>query len=257
MKIIAILLTYTLLFSQSIVTTREYKVDILPKTEKINIMQLIDKDEGMYSVELKYINDINFKPKKRSDCELEFRLTSKFGGAIYASVCDSTQLITNSVLVNYEHPFIEIESKRSLKLSGELLFWIKGKFIDVFEELVENSIPIQESENGIMREWYENGQLFVEYSYKNERRDGMQKKWYDNGQLMQLYNYKNGKLEGLQTKWYSDGQLRAEWNYSQDQLHGYSKEWYSNGQPKFVKKYDYGVLIDIIESYDKNGIPTE
>ncbi len=255
--LILIIATFAVMFSQTIITTREYKVDILPKTKTINIMELINQDDGLYSVELKHISDINFKSKKRAKCELEFNILSEMAGKITVNICDSIQYINNSVMVNEQNPFIEIDSKRSAKLSGEFVFWIKGKFVDIFQELLEKSIPVIESENGVLREWYEEGQLFTEYQFKNERRHGIQKKWYKNGQLMQLYNYKNGKLNGLQQKWYNSGKLKAEWYYLNDQLHGYSKEWYPNGQQKFVKKYDYGVLLEIVESYDENGISTE
>ena len=49
------------------------------------------------------------------------------------------------------------------------------------------------------------------------------------------------------------GSLKAEWHYKDDKLHGIIKEWYRNGNIKFSKKYEDGILIEVIENYNTDG----
>lgn len=44
------------------------------------------------------------------------------------------------------------------------------------------------------------------------------REYYDNGQLMWERSYKNRKLHGLRRGWYRNGQLEWEWNYENGQL---------------------------------------
>ena len=59
----------------------------------------------------------------------------------------------------------------------------------------------------------------------------------------------------MQLKWYKDGSLKSKMNYISDSQHGKSEEWYSNGQIKYVKIFDNGTLVNVIESYDINSYP--
>ena len=60
-------------------------------------------------------------------------------------------------------------------------------------------------------------------------------------------------LDGLQLKWYENGMIKSKFNYFNDKQHGKSEEWYDNGIVKYVKIFDNGTLINLLESYDANG----
>ena len=79
---------------------------------------------------------------------------------------------------------------------------------------------------GIVREWYENGQLRFEYNFKDGEWDGLQREWYKNGQLRFEYPYKDGEWDGLQRAWKENGQLLYEWNNKDAAVDPYSM----NGQ---------------------------
>lgn len=63
------------------------------------------------------------------------------------------------------------------------------------------------SGDGEFKSWYDNGQLYISTSYKNDKLDGEFKSWYNNGQLYVSTFYKNGKLDGEFKKWHSSGYL--------------------------------------------------
>ena len=107
--------------------------------------------------------------------------------------------------------------------------------------------------DGILNEYYDDGDLKIEYSFENGKKHGLQKRWYNNNQLEIIYNYDMGKLEGLQKKWHNNGILKGEWYYSDDKLNGIIKEWYPNKQLKFSKKYISGELIEVLEHYNPDG----
>jgi len=60
---------------------------------------------------------------------------------------------------------------------------------------------------GEFKQWYDNGQLFVHYFFKDGREEGEVKQWHDNGQLQQHGFYKQGAPEGEIKMWLSDGTL--------------------------------------------------
>ena len=47
--------------------------------------------------------------------------------------------------------------------------------------------------DGLVEEFYDNGQLEWRASYKDGKLDGLWEKFYENGQLEEKRNYKNGK----------------------------------------------------------------
>jgi antitoxin component YwqK of YwqJK toxin-antitoxin module len=65
--------------------------------------------------------------------------------------------------------------------------------------------------NEMYKVWYDNGQLYVECTYKDGKLDGLYKEWLENGQPWVDCTYKDGKRVGLYKKWDENGQLFAEW----------------------------------------------
>ena len=96
---------------------------------------------------------------------------------------------------------------------------------------------------GVQKWWYENGQLWTEGHYKDGKEEGVQKSWHENGVLAYTEYYKDGKKEGVQKSWYWDGQLMSEWNYKDGKEEGVQKSWYENGQLRSEFNYKDGKRI--------------
>ncbi|MGL5124596.1 MAG: toxin-antitoxin system YwqK family antitoxin [Fusobacteriaceae bacterium] len=106
---------------------------------------------------------------------------------------------------------------------------------------------------GIVAEKYENGQIEMEYNYKNGKEDGPYKFYYSNGQLKVEGNYKNGQRDGLFKSYYENGQVKEEENLKNGQQDGPSKTYYENGQVEDEKNYKNGELDGPRKSYTESG----
>ena len=105
---------------------------------------------------------------------------------------------------------------------------------------------------GIVRDWYENGQLQYDGNFKDGKRDSLCRTWYEDGQLMYDNNFKDGKRDGLSREWYENGQLKFEYNFKDGKEDGLCRGWHENGQLKNEYNYKDGTLIDD-RCYDENG----
>jgi len=65
----------------------------------------------------------------------------------------------------------------------------------------------------LYRQWYSNGQLAIEETYKDGKLNGLYRSWYTNGQLSFEKNYKDSKLNDLFRSWYCNGGLWDECIY--------------------------------------------
>src|SRR5690606_9374678 len=80
------------------------------------------------------------------------------------------------------------------------------------------------------KEYFHNGQLKEQISYKNNTLDGEYKAFYENGQLRAHGTYKNGKMTGTWKYWYLNGNLLSEALYNDNgELIGL-KAWDESGK---------------------------
>ena len=239
-KYILLILLLSIPFSQSLIEKKEYKFYKSKDTKEINIIDLINEKEGLFEIKLIEVEDIKYDRIKKIlvlPCELEISLTSDLSSMpLEYKLCKDKIISTKSLLIKKDNPIIKIDIDKFRYVEGNFIFHISGKYTQK-----KSSASILD--DGILREWHENGELYLEFNMKNGIKDGFCRKWYDNGQIEILYHYSKGKLEGKQEKWYSNGSQRGEWNYQDDKLHGLSKEWNSDGKLRSIKVYDYGTLI--------------
>ena len=107
----------------------------------------------------------------------------------------------------------------------------------------EGHLKAGKGRDGIFREWYKNGQLEFEGSFKEDKRDGVSRRWHENGQLEFEGSFKEDKRDGVWRRWYENGQLKVDRNYKDGKLDGVSKKWYKNGQLQFEENYKDGELL--------------
>jgi antitoxin component YwqK of YwqJK toxin-antitoxin module len=61
------------------------------------------------------------------------------------------------------------------------------------------------TESEIIKEYYPNGKLKIEKSYKKGKQDGVTKVYYENGKLGAERIFQNGKIKSIHT--YKDGRI--------------------------------------------------
>lgn len=76
--------------------------------------------------------------------------------------------------------------------------------------------------HGINRNYHENGKIWEEINYKNDKehpiKDGVLRTWHDNGQLFYETPYSNEKRNGLRKVWNENGTLREEIEYKDNEI---------------------------------------
>ena len=238
-------------FNQDSFTSKYYKYYKSNETNSINILELINEDEGTYKVEVFNLEDLSYKRYKKTmnpyTCELDFSIDSDLSKNVDVSLCKGELIVKGILLVDNKNPMIHISHDKFPLFEGTIIFVVSGLF-----RSNNTSTDINKEIDGVLKEWYSNGNLYLEFRMKDGIKNGLCKKWYDDGQIKMIYNYRKGRLNGSQKKWYKNGRQRGEWNYVNDSQHGISKEWYENGVLKSFKKYKNGALLEKF-IYDKSG----
>ena len=98
--------------------------------------------------------------------------------------------------------------------------------------------------SGLVKEYYENGELSWEANINDGKRDGLVRGWYENGQLSFEGIDKDGKKDGLIRFWYENGQLWFEINNKDNMPDGLTRYWHEDGRLKSEKTWKNGVLIE-------------
>ncbi len=116
---------------------------------------------------------------------------------------------------------------------------------------------------GVWREFWPNGDLKSEVSYKNNKKQGLEIKWFDvpNCVEQEVYykdglidgpvthyskkckkdfyeTYKNGVKEGFEVAYYPNGNIKAEGLYKKGHLNGYYKVYDKKGNFAFESRTD-------------------
>jgi antitoxin component YwqK of YwqJK toxin-antitoxin module len=155
-------------------------------------------------------------------------------------------------------PATVVESKRTVKQNyPDGSPYIERQVTRYSDERIIN--------DGTYREFFRNGQLFVEGRFEEGDRQGEWTYWHDNGQKNRTVTYKDGLPDGGWEIFREDGTLEArrqfkmgqrdgEWivynesgdeprqlmNFKDGQPHGTWKEWYPTGAQKGVYEFRDG-----------------
>lgn len=114
--------------------------------------------------------------------------------------------------------------------------------------------------HGYLKEWYPEGEKYLESNYKNNYLDGLFKSWYENGQIRIKGKYQEGSPQGIHLSWHENGQLMSKANYvngkphgicsSYDENGGEEKRYYWNG---IRKKFEIAQIDFMIDFLKDNG----
>jgi len=94
---------------------------------------------------------------------------------------------------------------------------------------------------GIVYDVYSEGQLKFERTYK-EGLCVFTQNWFENGQISSQVTYKDKKLNGLWQAWWMNGRLAYQLTSKDGKKDGLYQEWDKNGQLRFKGTYKDGWL---------------
>jgi antitoxin component YwqK of YwqJK toxin-antitoxin module len=83
--------------------------------------------------------------------------------------------------------------------------------------------------NGIVKSYYESGELNHEWNCKDGKKNGIGKWYQKTGALGGEANYKDGKANGIGKTYYESGALKSEENYKNGKQDGIYKTYYESG----------------------------
>jgi len=113
------------------------------------------------------------------------------------NVIDRTYIEYNKNGTKEEEGEIDNVTLAFLSLYGLSNLGVLAALVEIPEG---NGLP---EENGVNKEYYENGTLKEEVSYSNGKLNGIFKEYYEDGSLKSEGNYNNGVLDGIIKEYYS------------------------------------------------------
>ena len=149
---------------------------------------------------------------------------------------DKTTYGNNSTIVYLKHDMNPINGILYSD-QGDIGNYINGKRDSLYKE------------DGLHKEFWDNGQLKHEWNYKNGEKNGLYRCWTENGKLDYEVNYTDGDLDGIRRSWYENGQLYKEEDFINGQEPTIVRWWHENGQLKYEANYKDGLK----RSWYENG----
>lgn len=106
---------------------------------------------------------------------------------------------------------------------------------------------------GVVKEYYENGQLKFTAPYQKGYKNGLEQNFYPNGKLQSDYTYVQGVLTGPYHSYFANGQLYEKGTYQDDELNGTYEQFYANGILSFQYTYKASQLDGPYKEFDSQG----
>jgi hypothetical protein len=101
--------------------------------------------------------------------------------------------------------------------------------------------------------YFSNGKLLKEVTFKDGVRNGLTKTFYPGGQLYQTFWYRNDLREDSAGWYYLEGQLFRSTPYRNDTIDGIQRQYYRTGKTKAKIGYSKGLRTTYFEEFDNNG----
>jgi len=106
---------------------------------------------------------------------------------------------------------------------------------------------------GMVKWYFENGNVFQIVNYKNGVLFGTRKVYFENGKLKNETTYVNGKIDGEWKDYHENGKLKESGTYEKGEKEGIWKIYSENGKLKEEGKYVFDRKVDVWKTYHYDG----
>ncbi len=106
--------------------------------------------------------------------------------------------------------------------------------------------------DGMSAEWYDNGQMWHEGSYKDGVKEGEWTHWHPGGAKARQGAYREGKKDGKWQAWQITGSKQWEAVYRDGKVEG-KKTFWGDGRVVRVESYGTAGLLDTVEVWHSDG----
>lgn len=177
---------------------------------------------------------------------------------IQNSIATAGFKLTNSAIEDNEIVSTYSNASYTLKISTEKrsesdYSWESSSFT-AYNILLIKKAGIYDLDNGNKIDYYDNNEVFAEYTLLNGKINGQLKIYYEDGTLKKIGTYSNGIENGLFKEYDEYGDIEYEYNMSNGELSGSFKTYYTNekiSKSGFnLKGKEHGNIIE----YDEYGV---
>lgn len=121
--------------------------------------------------------------------------------------------------------------------------WKYGRGLGLLQQLRKlYGHPEKKFANETRREYYPNGQLEIEETYRNGQLQGARKIWYPDGKLRGRETYVNDSLDGKTEWFYPSGQIEHESYYTRGQHSNVSRYYYDTATTKNSPSFRFDLM---------------
>ena len=131
-QLIYVLIFCSMIFSQDLFISKQYKFFKTNEIKTINIMELINEKTGTFKVDILSLEDMKYERYKKVmnpfTCELEFNVKSSLSKLCDIKLCKGDFSSSHHLLVNFENPQITLSHDKFPLLEGTIVLIVSGLF---------------------------------------------------------------------------------------------------------------------------------
>lgn len=156
---------------------------------------------------------------------------------------------------------MKLDKKRSYSLAFLILLTSIGQMpackqpeakpVEVIQRFASGEISrrhfeVNGKKEGLMAEYYRDGQVRSERLFKNDKQTGRSVFFYPKGQTKEIqYFDENGLKQGGDSTFYENGSLQLLMNFENGKKHGYLRKWSPEGNLIYEVRYERDTLVEV------------
>lgn len=112
-------------------------------------------------------------------------------------------------------------------------------------EVSRKFITINGKKEGLMTDYYPNGDLKGERWFKNDIQVGKTILYHKNGKIKEVQYFEDGKVHGGDTIFYEDGKPEILVTFNRGIKDGYVRKWSRDGKLIYEARYSNDTLVEV------------
>jgi hypothetical protein len=120
-------------------------------------------------------------------------------------------------------------------------------------QAVSDSVTVPDTGYTGIKQYTSGKNLVKEVTFRNGVREGLMKSFYQTGEVRQTFWYKNGLREDSSMWYYQEGQVFRATPYKRDTVDGIQKQYYRTGRLKAKLGYSKGLRTMFFQEFTPEG----
>jgi hypothetical protein len=120
-------------------------------------------------------------------------------------------------------------------------------------QVATDSLTVPDTGYTGIKQYMSGKYLVKEVTFKNGVREGLMRSFYQSGEVRQTFLYRNGLREDSSIWYYQEGQKFRTTPYKRDTIDGIQRQYYMTGQLKAKLGYSKGLRTTYLEEFSQTG----